>query len=114
MENNKEVIMDGRFKYPTEYKNHGAPPYNREDNRPHEQWRIYFDNGYGASIITGWGAYSSHQGEYELAVLKDGSLCYDSGLTDDVIGHITIDEVNDYLDKIKALPIIFKEQKGGE
>lgn len=63
-----------------------------------------FPNGYGASIITGGMAYGSALAPYELAVLHDNKLCYDSGLTDDVLGHLTEDEVNQYLLKIEALP----------
>ena len=63
-----------------------------------------FPNGYGASIITGSMFYSSPNAPYELAVLHDDKICYDSGLTEDVLGYLTEDEVNDYLLKIEVLP----------
>lgn len=63
-----------------------------------------FANGYGASIITGKNAYANEDAPYELAVLHNGDLCYDTELTDDVLGYLTEDEVNQYLLKIEALP----------
>lgn len=48
--------------------------------------RLNFDNGYGVSVIQGEGAYTSNKEEYELAVLKDDGLCYDTNITDDVMG----------------------------
>ena len=58
-----------------------------------------FPNGYGASII-------QHSGSYglELAVLKDGHLYYDSPITDDVIGYLTIKELKETLRGIQSLP----------
>lgn len=66
--------------------------------------KIYkFDNGYGASVIP-WG-YGSEKGFLELAVLdKDGNLCYDTPITNDVIGWLTSAEVESILEDIKKLP----------
>lgn len=41
---------------------------------------------------------------YELAVLKNGHVCYDTPITHDVIGYLTADEVGEILEKIEALP----------
>ncbi len=41
-------------------------------------------NGYGWSIIY-WYEDFLYGNIYELAVLKDGKLCYDSGITTDVV-----------------------------
>nr|DAY24856.1 MAG TPA: hypothetical protein [Caudoviricetes sp.] len=68
-----------------------------------EQWKFKFDNGYGASVITGGIAYCNETQPYELAVLKHGELCYDTPITDDVIGYLTSDEVYDLLDRIEQL-----------
>ena len=68
------------------------------------QWLIKFKNGYEASIISGKYAYTDSEHPYELAVLKDGELCYDTPITDDVIGHLAADEVGEILEKIDALP----------
>ena len=68
------------------------------------QWLIKFKNGYEASIISGKYAYTDSEHPYELAVLKDGELCYDTPITDDVIGHLAADEAGEILEKIDALP----------
>lgn len=67
------------------------------------QWKFEFDNGYGASVITGGIAYCNEAQPFELAVLKHGELCYDTPITDDVIGYLTSDEVFDLLDRIEQL-----------
>ena len=66
--------------------------------------KVYeFDNGYGASVIMGPQSYGFSKGLWELAVLQNGSLCYDTPITNDVIGHLNEEEVNNYLNLIKEL-----------
>lgn len=70
--------------------------------------RVYrFDNGYGASVISGEHAYSDIDHPYELAVIKfDGDgfdLVYDTPITSDVIGYLDANGVNEVLKQIKAL-----------
>lgn len=67
------------------------------------QWKFEFDNGYGVSVITGSFAYCNEFQPYELAVLKHDELCYDTPITDDVIGYLTSNEVYDLLDRIEQL-----------
>lgn len=71
------------------------------------QWLFEFENGYGASVISGFGAYGNSISPYELAVIRwfgdTFELDYTTPLTDDVIGWLTEEEVNGLLDKIKAL-----------
>lgn len=63
-----------------------------------------FDNGYGASVVKHDFSYGGKNGKYELAVLdKDGSLCYDTPITEDVIGHLTMGEVENLLAEISYL-----------
>ena len=69
-----------------------------------ESVKVAFDNGYGASIIRGYGTYGGEVGLYELAVLHNNELCYDSGLCDDVVGWLSPDEINEWLEKIEKLP----------
>lgn len=64
---------------------------------------LEFDNGYGVSVICGFGAYGSTDAPYELAVLKDGSLCYDTEITNDVIGYLTPDDVTKYMKQVQEL-----------
>jgi len=65
---------------------------------------VIFDNGFGASVITGERSYTDEERPYELAVLKNGEICYETELTDDVLGYLNEEQVNDYLVKIEALP----------
>ena len=67
--------------------------------------RIYkFANGYGASVVRHENSYGGREGLYELAVLdSDGNICYDSPITNDVIGWLTIEQVDGLLDDINKL-----------
>ena len=65
--------------------------------------RINFDNGYGASIIKSPHSYGGNQDLYELAVIKDNDICYDTPITDDVLGYLTEDDVTKYLNQIQNL-----------
>lgn len=67
--------------------------------------RYHFPNGYGASVIRGKYTYGGEEDLFELAVLRGDSLCYDSGITEDVIGHLTPKEVAQLLKRIRALPL---------
>lgn len=64
-----------------------------------------FPNGYGASVITGSMFYTDGERPYELAVLVNGDLCYDTEITDDVIGHLDEIDVLGLLNRIKSLPV---------
>ena len=67
------------------------------------QYTTEFPNGYGASIVRHDFSYGSKLGLWELAVLKDGSICYDTPITDDVLGYLSEDDVNTTLAAIEAL-----------
>lgn len=71
----------------------------------YEGVRYYFEfpNGFGASVVINKFSYGGGNGLWELAVIKDKNICYSTELTRDVIGHLTIDEVNELLDKIQSL-----------
>ncbi|UZS00988.1 hypothetical protein [Pseudomonas phage vB_PsaM_M1] len=68
-----------------------------------------FENGYGASVIAGGTyTYGGDVGLKELAVIKfyDGDkwhLCYETEITDDVLGYLTDEDVADLLVRIEAL-----------
>ena len=70
--------------------------------------RIFFDNGYGASIILGSFFYSNGIDTYEIGVLKgteeDWDLTYKTPITDDVLGYLTKAEVLNILKEIESLP----------
>jgi hypothetical protein len=75
-----------------------------------------FPNGYGASVVKGEHTYGGDEGLWELAVLtfmdKDGTtlddydfeICYTTPIAEDVLGHLTDEEVEINLRKIKELP----------
>ena len=77
----------------------------KETNYPHDgvQHVYEFPNGYGASVIKHDYSYGGRNGLWEIAVLEYGELCYTSGITEDVIGHLTWNSVEDYLQQIKEL-----------
>jgi hypothetical protein len=64
---------------------------------------IHFNNEYGASIIQGDNSYGGKNGLYELAVLLNDKLCYDTEITSDVLGFLTEAEVTTYLMQIERL-----------
>lgn len=69
-----------------------------------KQCIVQFQNGYGASIVKGEHTYGGKDGLYELAVFgKDGHITYDTPITDDVLGYLTEQDVEDTLNKIKDL-----------
>lgn len=73
------------------------------------QYLFEFDNGYGASIIKHSGSYGGRSGLWELAVVRfyknDGwHLCYNTPITDDVLGYLSEAEVMNLLKQIKELP----------
>jgi hypothetical protein len=77
-----------------------------------EQATAFFPNGYGASVIRGPASYGGDEGLYELAVLKgsaeDFNLDYTTPLTDDVLGHLSPEDVTEALRQIAALPVVAK------
>lgn len=65
---------------------------------------MFFENGYGISVITGECAY----GGLECAVMvgtndEDSALCYDSGITDDVMGWQTPESITEVMAQIQQL-----------
>jgi hypothetical protein len=66
--------------------------------------RIIFDNGYGASVVTGPHTYGGDEGLYELATLgQDGKLTYATSVTNDVEGYLTEEDVTKLLTQIQNL-----------
>jgi len=63
--------------------------------------QVRFTNGYGLSVI--WHGYGSNVGLMEVAVTRDGSLCYDTHITHDVIGWVDRAEIRDLVSRVRAL-----------
>lgn len=88
--------------------------FNDLDFQPHPNWPdgiraiTCFPNGYAASVIRSKYSYGGSEGFYELAVMKgtedDHELCYDTPITDNVIGGLTPVGVSRLLAQIAELP----------
>lgn len=74
--------------------------------------RQFFQNGYGVSVVRfttpfGSGSYGADMGLYELAVLKgtedDWNICYDTHITEDVLGYQTEEQIESVLNQIEKL-----------
>lgn len=81
-----------------------ADPFGTQD--------IYRFEGtsHGASVVRGRGTYGYSEGLWELAVihfksddLLDFRLCYCTGITDAVLGHLTDESVHEILAQIDAI-----------
>jgi len=59
---------------------------------------VTFPNNYGLSILP-----ESDGKTYEVAIMFNGNVCYDSGLTNDVFRYIGVDSVNDLAVVVGAL-----------
>lgn len=69
---------------------------------------MFFPNGYGVSVVTGSEFfYISPTGQFELAVIKgnpeDAHIAYDTGITSDVLGHLTENDVTEVMLKVQNL-----------
>lgn len=63
--------------------------------------RCCFPNGYGLSVVNGDGAYCTKD-TYEVAVLHDGELTYDTPLTDDVMSCVTPERITELIGIVKG------------
>jgi hypothetical protein len=62
-----------------------------------------FDNGYEASVVSHSMTYGGQDGLFEVAVMKDGEIVYNTPVTSDVVGWLDFAGVADILNQIKAL-----------
>lgn len=75
-------------------------PIQRTDN---SQYKFKFPNNYGASVVKHPYSYGYNQDLWELAILKNDEICYDTPLAEDVIGYLSDEAVNDLLNQIRSL-----------
>lgn len=73
--------------------------------------KMYFENGYGISVIRfktpyGYGSYTLNEKQWEIAVLRGEDICYDTPITDNVIGYLSAREVTKIMKQIQQLPKI--------
>lgn len=68
---------------------------------------VFFENNYGASIVWNKFSYGNDEDLFEIAVLKGNinscDICYDTPITDDVLGYQTSEDINNVLEKISKL-----------
>jgi hypothetical protein len=62
-----------------------------------------FDNGYGVSVLIGKCFFSNGVDTYEVGILKDDYLCYDTYITGDVLGYQDEEEVTEIMIKVQEL-----------
>lgn len=96
-------MTDYKTFYDLEFKEHARMPLYST------QARMDFPNGYGVSVVTGQYAYTDENGPYELAVMRNGELCYTTPITDDVLGYLTAEDVTRIMKQIQDLPTTKKE-----
>jgi len=67
--------------------------------------RVYkLPNGYGASVVRHKGSYGYSKGLWELAVLNEfGELDYTTPITNDVLGHLSEEEIISKINEIRGL-----------
>ena len=78
------------------------------------QRKEYFENGYGVSVIDTdfsyglelavfiWtGSWDSKKNEPKE--IKSSKICYDTPITDDVLGHLSFKRLNEAIEKVKKL-----------
>ena len=69
--------------------------------------RHFFPNGYGVSVVRFPGSYGYEQDLYEVAVIQGNEdnydLCYDTTVTDDVMGHRDEVDVENIMEEVQAL-----------
>jgi hypothetical protein len=77
-----------------------------------------FSNGYGASVVQPPHSYGGDEGDWELVVTRytgekidSFSLAYDTPITEDVLGYLSEQEVDDVLTQIEALDAPNTQQK---
>jgi hypothetical protein len=63
---------------------------------------LNFENNYGISVINGFGAYCG-KNTFEVAILFNGDLCYDTEITNDVLPYQTEENITDIMIKLQSL-----------
>lgn len=69
---------------------------------------VFYDNGYGASVVKHQMSYGGGNDLFEIAVLKGNKdnwqICYDTYITNDVLGWQDDNDVANVLEEISKLP----------
>ena len=68
-----------------------------------ERARMDFANDFGVSVIRGEGTIGGTKGLWEVAVMKNGWIDYDTPVTDNVIGSCTEEDVTRIMKQVQEL-----------
>ena len=76
-----------------------------------DEWGVisqtFFENGYWISVVRHKFSYWWPEWLYEIAVIKETDsgidICYETSITEDVIWHLTEQEVSEYMAKVQEL-----------
>lgn len=78
------------------------------------QAKLFFDNGYGVSVIRNKYTQGYEKGLYELAVLFGNEhhygVCYDTEITDDVLVNLTMVDVMQVIKQVKGLKQVLESE----
>jgi len=64
--------------------------------------RMNFKNGYGVSVIT-IDRYCNKDNPFEVAILYNDSITYNTDITNDVLSDLSIEEVTKIMKKVQEL-----------
>lgn len=85
------------------FETHSIAKSGLDNYKDAKQATETFENGYGVSVLFGSCFYSNGKDTYEVAVLFDGGITYNTDITDDVMGHLSEDEVSEVMSKVAVL-----------
>ena len=75
--------------------------FEKPDHMGISRARMSFSNNYGVSVVCGPFVYSNN-GTYEVAILKNNGLCYDTPITDDVLGWQTPEQITEVMKELQG------------
>lgn len=78
-------------------------PMNEKYYEDGQQAIMYFDNGYGVSVLCGRQFYSNGINSFEIGILKDRKLSIVPPFEDAVLGYRTEEEVTDIMIKLQKI-----------
>ena len=68
-----------------------------------KQARMDFENSYGISVIFGEGTYCDNDGSnYEVAILRNGKITYNTPITDNVLSCQTPEQITAIMKEIQT------------
>lgn len=69
----------------------------------HKQAKMFFDNGYGVSVLCGTMFFSNGNDTYEVAVLKGNLIDFNHQVKGDAYGYRTKQEVSDIMARVQRM-----------